>query len=85
MSGHSHMGLNGKHTQKKKGYCTIEHDGSLHLFNLPCFMFWNHHGIKWCGLGLQFEVYDEKVVVRPRSYASRLWYSLYRQEIALEK
>ncbi len=85
MSGHSHMGLNGKYTQKKKGYCTIEHDGSLHLFNLPCFMFWNHHGIKWCGLGMQFEVYDDKVVVRPRSYASRLWYSMYRQEIALEK
>ena len=86
MSGHIHLGLGGKRSFAKKGYASVENDGSLHKINLPCFMFLNHHGcLNSTGLGFQFEVYDDKVIMRPRSYASRIWYSKFNRVFTLER
>lgn len=83
-SGHIHMGLSGKKHHAKWGYSSAESDGSFHKINLPCFMFANHHGLPATGLGFQFEVYDDEVIMRPRSYASRIWYSHYDIHFTLE-
>lgn len=73
-SGHSHMGLCGEKTFKEKGYASIEVDNGLTLINLPSLACGNHHGENraFC-IGVQLEVYDDKVVIRPRSYKTRSW------------
>ncbi len=86
MSGHIHLGISGIRSFAKKGYASVENDGSLHKINLPCFMFLNHHGqFNSSGLGFQFEIYDDKVLMRPRSYASRIWYSKFDRVFTLER
>ena len=73
-SGHSHMGLAGEKTFKEKGFASFEQEGNLTLINLPSLACGNHHGeIKSFCVGVQLEVYDDKVVIRPRSFKTRGW------------
>ena len=83
-SGHIHLGLTGRRQMRSFGFSNFETDGSLHRINVPCFMFPNHHGLPSSGLGYQLEVYDDRVLIRPRSYASSVWYSRYDKEFILE-
>ena len=73
-SGHSHMGLGGEDCLKKNGYASFEREGGLHLINLPSLACGNHHGeTSATGIGLQLEVYANKVILRPRSFARHRW------------
>lgn len=68
-SGHSHMGLCGENTLKAEGYSSFESEGGLTLINLPSLACGNHHGeTPKNGIGVQLEVYDDKVVIRPRKF-----------------
>ncbi len=68
-SGHSHMGLCGEKMQKTEGYATFQCEDGLHLINLPSLCCGNHHGDKnGTGLGVQLEVYADRVVIRPKDY-----------------
>lgn len=68
-SGHSHMGLCGVPFGEENGYSTFETDGGVTFVNLPSLACKNHHGETFSkGIGLVLEVYDEKVVLRPRSF-----------------
>ena len=73
-SGHSHMGIGGENCFKKNGYASFEKEGELNLINLPSLACGNHHGENkaFC-VGLQLEVYDDKVVIRPRSFKRNKW------------
>lgn len=82
-SGHIHLGLTGKHTRRKFGFSNFENDGSLHRINVPCFMFFNHHGLINSGLGYQLEVYDGRVIIRPRSYTFSVWFTKHTKEFLL--
>lgn len=76
-SGHSHMGFGGEDLYKKEGYCSFENDEGTELINLPSLACGNHHGeIREMALGLQLEVYEDKVVLRPRSYKKHKWLSM---------
>lgn len=71
-SGHSHMGLAGENLKQKEGYASIEQEGDLYLINLPSLACGNHHGEdQSMGVGIQLEVYADRVVLRPRNYAKR--------------
>lgn len=73
-SGHSHMGLCGEKTKEKEGYATFEQEDGLTLINLPSLSNGNHHGeTNAIGLGVQLEVYADKVVIRPRNFKTRSW------------
>ena len=73
-SGHSHMGLGGENIRKAEGYSTFEKEGDLRLINLPSLSCGNHHGEnKSTCLSVQLEVYDDKVVIRPRNTMKRKW------------
>ncbi len=73
-SGHSHMGLCGENSFKKNGYASFEKEEMLNLINLPSLACGNHHGeCKSFCVGVQLEVYDDKVVIRPRSFKRRQW------------
>ncbi len=73
-SGHSHMGLCGEDMLKKEGYSTFENEDGVTLINLPSLSCGNHHGeLQGLGIGLQLEIYDTKVVLRPKNYISGKW------------
>ncbi len=73
-SGHSHMGLGGEQRKKEHGYASFDTEDGLELVNLPSFACGNHHGDdNNFGIGVQLEVYDDKVVLRPRSYFKHCW------------
>ncbi len=68
-SGHSHMGLCGEQMQKSEGYASFQAEDGIHLINLPSLSCNNHHGEKnGLGIGLQLEVYKDKVCIRPKNF-----------------
>ncbi|MCR5040695.1 MAG: metallophosphoesterase [Clostridia bacterium] len=70
-SGHSHMGLGGEKRMAEDGYSSFEKEGSLTLINLPSLACGNHHGDdRSMGIGLVLEVYDDRVLIRPRNFAT---------------
>ena len=71
---HSHMGLCGEKSLKEKGFASFEKEDSLNLINLPSLACGNHHGeSKAFCIGVQLEVYDDKVVIRPRNMKTNKW------------
>ena len=70
-SGHSHMGLCGEDMKTSEGYASFEEEDGVTLVNLPSLSCGNHHGeMQNLGMGLQLEIYDNKVILRPKSYIS---------------
>ncbi|MBQ9945097.1 MAG: metallophosphoesterase [Clostridia bacterium] len=70
-SGHSHMGLCGEDMKKAEGYSTFEDEDGVTLINLPSLSCGNHHGeMQGLGIGIQLEIYKDKVVLRPKNYIS---------------
>ena len=69
-SGHSHMGLCGETRKQAEGYASFEQEDGVTLVNLPSLACGNHHGDdKSMGIGVIIEVYDDRVVIRPRNFA----------------
>ncbi len=71
-SGHSHMGVAGKETMRKKGYSSIETHGNVTSVNLPCYMFKNHDGLPFPGIGMRVTVYDNRLKLEFKSYRYNL-------------
>lgn len=70
-SGHSHMGLCGEDMKKEEGYSSFEEEDGVTLINLPSLSCGNHHGeIQKTGIGLQLEIYEDKVILRPKNFIS---------------
>ncbi len=69
LSGHSHMGLSGESMMEREGFSTFEIEDGLRMINFPT----TACGNAYCddasqGIGMQLEVYDDRVVFRPRNY-----------------
>lgn len=70
-SGHSHMGLCGEDMKKAEGYSSFEDEDGVTLVNLPSLACGNHHGeMQGLGIGIQIEVYEDRVLLRPKNYIS---------------
>lgn len=68
-TGHLHMGL------REDGYGVFE-EGQITYINVPSFGSENTNGnadVQDTGMGLQTEVYADKVVVRVRNFAAHIW------------
>ncbi len=73
-SGHSHMGLCGEDMKKAEGYSTFENEDGVTLVNLPSLSCGNHHGeMQGLGIGIQLEIYEDRVILRPKNYISGKW------------
>ena len=73
-SGHSHMGLGGENCLLSEGYSTFEQEDGVTLINLPSLSNGNHHGeTPEIGMGVMLEVYEHRVVIRPRSFLKHRW------------
>ena len=71
-SGHSHMGLCGEKSAAENGFASFEKYDGVNYINLPCLTRPNHHGEdEKTGQGLMLEVYDGKVVIRPRNFRKK--------------
>ncbi len=83
INGHIHSGFSKESDASRTGYLTVENDGSFHSINLPSYMYPVPRGRVANGTGLNFEVYDDKVVIRGRSYSAGVWYTKYVWSIDL--
>jgi len=73
-SGHSHMGFAGEKTASEEGYSSIEQEDGVTLINLPSLSCNNHHGENnKPGWGMVMEIYDDKVILRPRNFSKNRW------------
>ena len=83
ISGHIHSGFTSPGQEKYFGYLSVESEGTFHSINLPSYMYMSQRGRVSNGTGYVIEVYDDKVLVRARSYSASVWYTLYDYEIPL--
>ena len=83
ITGHIHSGFSNDRQQETNGYVSVESDGSFHSINLPSYMYMTIRGRIANGTGFQFEVYDDRVEIRARSYSAGVWYTDYNSSIPL--
>lgn len=83
ISGHIHSGFTSPGQESVFGYLSVESEGTFHSINLPSYMYMSQRGRVSNGTGYVIEVYDDKVLVRARSYSASVWYTLYDYEIPL--
>ncbi len=83
ISGHIHSGFNHQGYEDTYGYMSVESDGSFHSVNLPSYMYMTIRGRIANGTGFNFEVYEDEVIIRGRSYSAGVWYSDYNWTIDL--
>ncbi len=83
ISGHIHNGIGEKFTSEAWGYKSVETIGNVTSVNLPSYMYLGYRGQVMSGLGFVFEVYDDEVVIRARSFSSNVWYTAYEYTIDL--
>lgn len=83
ISGHIHLGFSNEKTQQRRGFNTVESDGSFHSINLPSYVYFDVNNFYPSGTGCQIEIYENEVVIRARSYASSVWYTSYEYRCEL--
>ena len=83
ISGHIHLGFKNEGQLGRYTYSSVESDGSFHSINLPSYMYMTGRGRIANGTGYAFEVYDDEVVIRARSFSAGVWYSDYSWTIDL--
>ena len=83
ISGHLHLGMGDEYTSKIWDYKSVETHGNITSVNLPCYMYFNPMGQIVSGTGFVFEVYDDYILIRGRSYSSNVWYTAYEYTINL--
>jgi len=83
ISGHIHSGFSNESQNNINGYVSVESDGSFHSINLPSYMYMTFRGRIANGTGFTFEVYENEVVIRARSFSAGVWYTDYNWTIEL--
>lgn len=77
ITGHIHSGFVNDSQTDVYGYASVESDGSFHSINLPQYMYLTIRGRIANGTGFTFEVYEDKVEIRARSFSAGVWYTDY--------
>lgn len=83
ITGHIHSGFVNQSQKDVFGYTSVESDGSFHSINLPSYMYMTFRGRIANGTGFTFEVYENEVVIRARSFSAGVWYTDYNWTIDL--
>ena len=83
ITGHIHSGFVKESQKDVYGYTSVESEGSFHSINLPQYMYLTLRGRIANGTGFVFEVYDNEVVLRARSFSAGVWYTDYNTVIEL--
>ena len=83
ISGHIHSGFVNEDQIDIYNYCSVESDGTFHSVNLPSYMYMTMRGRVSNGTGFVFEVYDDTVEIRARSFSAGVWYTDYTYSIPI--
>ncbi len=83
ISGHIHSGFVNENQIDTYNYCSVESDGTFHSVNLPSYMYMTMRGRVSNGTGFVFEVYDDTVEIRARSFSAGVWYTDYTYSIPI--
>ncbi len=84
ISGHIHNGLANEVEIKDYKFSTVESYDTICSVNLPSYMYVGSRGTVANGTGLVFEVYDDEVIIRARSFSAGVWYTNYVYNIELK-
>ena len=75
ISGHMHAGIKSNAVDEKYNISCVETVNGVTYINLPTYGLVNSFGDPVFGTGMQLEVYDDQVVIRPRNFITNAWYT----------
>lgn len=75
ISGHIHGGIKSTLAAEFCEMSNVEQENGVTYVSLPTYGIVNSFGYPWSGTGIQMEVYEEKVVFRPRNFITNAWFT----------
>lgn len=75
ISGHIHGGIKSTLAADLAGFANVEQENGVTYVSLPTFGIINSFGYPWAGTGMQMEVYEDKVIFRPRNMVTNAWFT----------
>ena len=83
ISGHIHGGIKSTAAADFCEMANVEQENGVTYVSLPTYGIVNSFGYPWSGTGIQMEVYEEKVIFRPRNFITNAWFTNAVYEIPL--
>ena len=83
ISGHMHAGIKSVAVNEKYKLACVETVNGVTYISLPTYGLINSFGDPVFGTGMQLEVYDDEVIIRPRHFITNAWYTNSVYEISL--
>ncbi len=75
ISGHIHNGIVNNIEDTRYGYSSVEQVGNVCSVNLPVYHTITNRGRTAPGMGFVFEVYEDEIIIRARSFSGGVWYT----------
>lgn len=75
ISGHMHAGIKSTAVDEYYDLATVETVNGVTYINLPTYGLVNMFGDPISGTGIQLEVYEDDVLIRPRNFITNAWYT----------
>jgi 3',5'-cyclic AMP phosphodiesterase CpdA len=75
ISGHMHAGIKSNAVDEKYHISCVETQNGVTYISLPTYGLVNSFGDPVFGTGMQLEVYDDEVIIRPRNFITNAWYT----------
>ncbi|MBR0538131.1 MAG: metallophosphoesterase [Clostridia bacterium] len=75
ISGHMHAGIKSTAVDEKYDLACVETVNGVTYINLPTYGLVNSFGDPVSATGMQLEVYDDEVIIRPRNFITNAWYT----------
>ena len=75
ISGHIHGGIKSTAAAELAGFSNVEQENGVTYVSLPTFGIVNSFGYPWSATGMQMEVYESRVIFRPRNLVTNEWFT----------
>lgn len=75
ISGHIHGGIKSTLVDELFDLSNVEQANGVTYISLPTYGIINSFGLPQSGTGMQLEVYEDKVIVRPRNFITNKWFT----------
>ncbi|MBQ7956449.1 MAG: metallophosphoesterase [Clostridia bacterium] len=75
ISGHMHSGIKCTYIGEKYGLSNVEQVNGVTYISLPTYGIINTFGLLQAGTGMQLEVYENEVIIRPRNFVTNQWFT----------
>ena len=75
ISGHMHSGIKCTLAEEKYSLSNVEQVNGVTYVNLPTYGIVNMYGLLQAGTGMQLEVYEDEIIIRPRNFITNQWFT----------